>query len=58
MRAQCAYCGDHSFVVEVEGKFLTGHVEGTTMTDNIMEDFREEDGIIIQELLIITQLET
>jgi hypothetical protein len=54
IRAECAYCGDHSFAVEVHGKFLAGHVSGLTMTDSIMEDFREENGTIIQKVLIKT----
>jgi len=54
VRAECAYCGDHSFVLEVEGKFLSGHVEGLTMVDNVMEKFEEIDGIIQQTILIKT----
>jgi len=54
VRAECAYCGDHSFIIEVKGRFLAGHVPGLTMVDNIMEKFEEKDSIIIQHMLIKT----
>lgn len=54
VRAECAYCGDHSFELEVIGQFLAGHVDGVAMADNIMEDCHESGGTIIQKVLIKT----
>jgi hypothetical protein len=54
IRAGCGYCDDHSFTVEVRGQFLAGHVSGLTMTDSVMEECKEENGTIIQKVLITT----
>ena len=54
VRVLCPYCEDHSYIAEVKGKFLIGHIEGLTMVDNTMESMDEEDGVIIQRVLIKT----
>jgi len=50
--AQCPFCGNSSFQIEVNGKFIIGHVGNTTISENEMVDFYEKDGIIYQEVLI------
>lgn len=55
--AECCFCGDKSFTVEIKGQFATGHVDGVVMIENILEDITEKDGIIYQEVLIKTEKE-
>jgi len=50
--ARCPFCGNSSFQIEVNGKFIIGHVGNTTISENEMVDFYEKDGIIYQEVLI------
>jgi hypothetical protein len=56
IRAECAYCGDYSFSVEVEGGFHLGITDDCLIDEYMAEEFDSRDvGRITDSYLIKTR---